>query len=1246
MIKWLWRRALLACLVFVCLCSTAALAQNTADIVGTVSDSNGGVLPGSLITLTNIGTNISQTTETSSAGDYVFTLLQVGTYSVRVEAKGFKTYVAPDITLSAGDRARVDAKMQVGAQTTTVEVNATTTPALQTDTSTIGTLVTSQGVEDLPLNGRNIVKLVQLSAGTTEGIPNSIAGGTVVDDRRPTSAYSVNGQIDSENNNLVDGMDNNERLVGTIGVRPSIDAIEEVSVSTNKYDASVGRTAGGVTDIITKAGTNSFHGSAFEFFRNKVLNSNPNYNFSEALTPGSNSPAGPNPAFRQNQWGASLGGPIERNKTFFFADYEGFSSATGTAAALYTVPTYCERGMGASSSPFAKPCPDGLVQVGDFSDTNFISAAGGGSVLGGGGPDIPIASQTPLGLSFLNMYPFPNAGARGATVNNYTSSPERPQTLLTYDGRIDEHFSDKDTLYGRITYNSESTLIPNGFPDVYIVPATGALATASTSGALFVHPNVSSFAGPNHQVEYAPAFSYVHVFNPNLLLNLKGGVYRATSVSEPVNQGTNLSTKLGFPCNSTSCINFSNNTTGLTRMTVTSVNGSPAYTAIGDPTYIPTVEYDTSFQYVSALTWNKAAHSVRFGIGFIRRRGTIGQSSNPQGSFTFTGAYTGVALGDLLEGLPITQSRTNVLFQPGFRTWEPSAYVQDDWRAKPWLTLNLGIRYDIFTPYTEVHGRLSNYDPYLGLVVSPSLPGSQQASPTGDVQTNYGDLAPRLGFAFTFPHNMVLRGGFGLTYFPENYQSPAYMKNAPYNFSESCTAQNEVGTANSCSTAAYSGPTGQFANSATVQYGAPVCLSSTGTPASGPCPTNTKANSASNVASAGGPAGYGGALFSAGLPLPSLNVGLATNPASYAGTTIGAFPTNNHDSYLEQINLQLEKAIGNNVITVGYVGELGRYIGAVNTSISENIAANPTEVSALPLTVGGATRSFGQLPGFPYLATTTVTEDENLGSASYQSLQTTFVRRFNRGLTVNFNYTWAHNITNVNGNNSCVESIFAAPEPCYEDSSNGVNAANPHYVFGYQQYGLGNATLDTHDRFAWAADYQLPFANSFQGISGVLLKGWGVNVSGSWQTGLPFSVGASSSNSGIAGGQLLDQIGSGRLANPSLHEWFNYNNFVQPAAGTLGDQRANQFFGPPQRRLDGSLFKEFTLSETFRLQFRAEVFNLFNSPNFNVPSGTSIAFNGNGTPNVTGSHATTGEITAMNASWNQREIQFALKLLF
>src|SRR5579863_7906759 len=212
------------------LCAAGVRAQGTADVVGTVTDASGGILPGATVTLTNTGTNISQTTTSTGSGDFTFSLVQVGTYSVSVEAMGFKKFVAPNVTLSAGDRARVDAKMEVGAVTQTVEVQAAVAPALQTDSSTLNTLVTQQAVEDVPLNGRNYVRLVQLSVGVAEGAPNALNSGTRPDDRRQTSSFSANGQSESLNNQLIDGMDNNERVIGTLGVRPSVDAIQEVNV--------------------------------------------------------------------------------------------------------------------------------------------------------------------------------------------------------------------------------------------------------------------------------------------------------------------------------------------------------------------------------------------------------------------------------------------------------------------------------------------------------------------------------------------------------------------------------------------------------------------------------------------------------------------------------------------------------------------------------------------------------------------------------------------------------------------------------------------------------------------------------------------------------------------------------------------------------------------------------------------------------------------------------------------------------
>ncbi|MGH9572017.1 MAG: carboxypeptidase regulatory-like domain-containing protein [Candidatus Acidiferrales bacterium] len=1264
---------------FVLSAGTLRAQQNNAAIVGTVTDASGAVLPGVTVTLTNTATNVAQTTQTSGAGDFVFPMVQVGTYSVKVEMKGFKTFTSSGLTVAAGDRARVDAKMAVGDISQTVEVSGTVAPALQTDTSTIGTLVTSQGVEDLPLNGRNLIKLVQLSSGVTEGSPGSAVQGARPDDRRATSAFSTNGNVDEMNNEQIDGFDNNERIIGSVVVRPAIDAIQEVNVSTNKYDASVGHTPGAVVDIVTKSGTNSYHGSAYEFFRNKVLNTNPNYNFTLALNPITHNcataaacPAAANPAFRQNQWGGSLGGPIKKDKTFFFVDYEGFSYGTGLAAATYTVPTYCERGLGTSNSPFAAPCPDGGTALGDFSDYPAVSTAGGASGACGtknqpayGSAScpyvvVPKSSITPIGLAYFNMFPLPNTNGPGALSSNYTSAPVKTQTTDTYDIRIDQHFSEKNTLFGRLTHNGETTISPNGFPNVYLNP-DGTLASAGSG--ILVDPVVTSYAGPNNEVQNALALTFVHVFTPSLVLNAKAAAFHSSIESWPANQHTNVSTKLGFPCDSTSCVNYADTgvgSSGLARVTVSGQNGTPGYSTIGDTTFIPLLEYDTGFQYMGDLTWTKGSHSIRFGLGFIRRRATIGESSSPQGAFSFNGSYTGVPMADLLEGFSTGQSRNNLFQQYGFRSWEPSAYVQDDWRARSWLTLNIGMRYDIFTPYTEVHGRIATYNQYTGLLQSPALPGIFQSGPTAGVPTLYTDISPRFGFAATLAHNTVLRGGFGLTFYPVNYHSPYFMESPPFVFNESCNLQNEGGTTHSCDTAQYSGGTvGQFSNSAAANYG--------GCPYSGKaCTTGTTFNSGSTVSCAGctnsngatAQGGVGGALLAAGLPRPVLDVTLATDPTKYAGASFQSNPSNTAESYDEQFNLQLQKEFRGNVVEIGYVGELGRHSAAFNGSRNWNSGANPTQNApngaTKPAVVGGNTTAFGFLPGFPYLNTTNINTTISNGSSAYNALQASFVRRFRGGLTVNFNYTWSHAMDNVSSSN-CFMSPLTIPQPCWMDLSNGTGPDISSYslpantcaseptmckqVWGMQP-NWGNGGNDVQDNFHWAANYQIPFGKSLTGIEGALAKGWGANVSGSWQTGAEF---------GLNG---YDQIASGRLKNRTVLHWFDYNAFVKPTPGTIAHNTPNQFFGPPQRRLDFSIFKEFPLREQLHMQFRAEVFNLFNSPNFGNPN-TSLTFTGSvgGYPNsappvtVDSSH-TPGAVSSMNGNWNQREIQLALKFLF
>ena len=245
----------------------------TADIVGSVTDPSGAIVANATVTAKNQGTAVTRTTTTGSSGDYTFTLLPLGAYTVSVEAKGFKTFVSKNVALSAGDRVRVDAPLALGEANETVEVESTT-PALQTDSSSVGLLINTKAVQDLPLNGRNVIQLVELSPGINPSMSNSMSSGNRPDDRRLSSNYSANGQSDEINNNLIDGMDNNERIIGTIGVRPSIDAIQEVKVLTGLYTAEIGRSVGGVVDLITKSGTNNFHGSAFEFFRNDIFDSN------------------------------------------------------------------------------------------------------------------------------------------------------------------------------------------------------------------------------------------------------------------------------------------------------------------------------------------------------------------------------------------------------------------------------------------------------------------------------------------------------------------------------------------------------------------------------------------------------------------------------------------------------------------------------------------------------------------------------------------------------------------------------------------------------------------------------------------------------------------------------------------------------------------------------------------------------------------------------------------------------------
>jgi hypothetical protein len=389
--------------------SRAALAQlTTADILGTVTDSTGAVVPKANITLVNLDTNLQRTTVSNDSGEYDFTLLPVGHYSVTVKIAGFKTSTTSNLAVEAGDRAHADVHLETGGATETVTVEAQT-PLLQADNATISSTVTAKAVQDLPLNGRNFVQLIDLQPGANEGAGNGLGSGGRPDDRRTNAnGLSVNGQDEALNNWVVDGLDNNERIIGTIGVKPNIEGIQEISLKTNSYAPEAGRTAGGVINIVTKSGTNKFHGSVYEYFRNDIFDGRNVFQTT-----------GNKPELRQNQYGGSIGGPIFRDRTFFYFDYEGFRQVSGVTD-TGTVPTLAEyndiNSVGGST-------PQDL-----FSASNGTLQAYNGTLAGAGGP----VAINPIMLNYLKLFPAPTSSALSG---NFTISPNKTQTSNTYDAR-------------------------------------------------------------------------------------------------------------------------------------------------------------------------------------------------------------------------------------------------------------------------------------------------------------------------------------------------------------------------------------------------------------------------------------------------------------------------------------------------------------------------------------------------------------------------------------------------------------------------------------------------------------------------------------------------------------------------------------------------------------------------------------------------------------------------------------------
>ena len=1025
----------------------------TGDIVGTVSDLTGAVVPGARVTATNLETKESRVFTANGAGEYTINLLKPGHYSVRVESAGFSTDSVADLQISAGDRVRVDAKLKPGATSETVSVS-TVAPALHTDTVTLGDVIDSNAVSDLPLNGRNFVTLAQMVPGATEG-PRT--GGNGDGDSRPSYSISVDGQSEALNNEMIDGMDNNDRLYGGLGVRPSIDAIAEVNVQTNLYTAEVGRTGGAIIDVITKSGTNNLRGSVYEFLRNDLFDAK---NFFQTV--------GRKPEYRQNQFGASLGGPIFKNKTFFFVDYEGFRSVQGKTK-TETIPTLYEE-----------------QNPGDLTDNH--------------GPLIAKNLLNPIALKYFALYPAPNVSG---TSNNFVFAPITAQRIDNGDLRIDHRLTDKDQFSARYSINDAFQINPGNLPEV--------------SG---IYPNGATQSPERIQ---NIALSYVHVFSPSTLLEAKASYVRI-KIGTTIGNTAALSQQFGLVN-----VNVNNLTLGLSAMSIS------GYQGLGDSNFQPTTDVNNNFQEMVSLSHSFGKQNLKIGASLIRSQAN--QFQNPQGlgSWSFTNAPTGSSMASFLEGLPFQVQRGNLLVVQDLRTWEPSIYVQDDWHLRPWLTLNMGLRYSIQTPYTCADGCLTNFNFTTAQVM---VAGQNGVSATGNILTDYSNIAPRFGFAATLRPGTVLRGGFGESFFQDDTGAGFYLKNPPVVY--------------------------------TIQ-----------------------------------PANFSTTLST---PLPVLSP-QPSDQADLQGQLNGQ-QLNFKNADAMQFNLNIQQQLGSYVATVGYVGIQTRHQSLdydANAAIPAPCpTSNPTcftaiqpYASILPNVHGG------------------IQIQQSGGNTNYNGFVAQIDHRYSHGLTMGANYRWSHGLGIVKdyANRSQSEGAYAVPTEMWIE--------------------YGNNDLDIRQRVTVQAGYKIPFGNNLKGLLGALAKGWQVNGIEVWETGLPFTIVNNSplANTGASGGNndRPNEIAPWKLPNPGINAWFNTAAFQAQPNGTIGSERRNAVYGPHLTHLDLSFFKDFKVWEAVTAEFRAESFNITNTPSFAFP-GAQL-----GTGSLGKISSTTG---------TPRNSQFSLRLRF
>jgi hypothetical protein len=764
----------------------AAMAQRDfGTLTGTITDSTGAVVASAKVTITEQSTGVKETVNTDSTGTYVRPLLKAGLYTVEVEAAGFRKAVQRDVQLAGGDRVGVNIQLTLGELSQTVEVSASA-PLLQTETTTLGNTMGSKQVSELPLGGqRKFTFLAPLAPGVVpaeQGARDAAGGG-----------FSANGvRSNGQNNFLLNGVDNNVNVIDFINqtayvIGPSVEAIGEMRVVTNGYSAEYGRGAGGVVNVTIKSGTNDIHGTLFEFLQNDKLNAN---------TWERNRAGASKPYVRQNQYGAAIGGPMIKNRTFWFADYQGtrIRSLSGVIPGLggitnpITIPKAAFRngdfssllsGRTVGTDALGRPIPEGAIY-----DLRTQRTLADGRVVRDQFPGniIPQSYFDPAAKKLLDLFPSPNQNLadRLPAANFLPTAPAR-QNIDQFDVRLDHRLTDKDSLFGSLSWSDESkTIAP---------PLPGALDASGFNGA------EEQNLGRNAMI------SWTRVWSPTLLTETRAAFTRLVTERYQGNSDEDLFAEFG--------IRGLNPTGSAERNGGLPQINMGGYSAFGGSEWLPTKEYNNVWDFIQNVSINKGKHAVKFGYEYRPIKFPFFQVPASRGRFDFptnrtsipeAPGQTGDGSAAFLLGLPGNSRLTTTNFISSEKVAH-AFYVQDDWKATSKLTFNIGMRYELFSPISERFARQSNYIPETATLVIPKGPNQDDPLPSnfassfptvkverGTVdkymipwdKTNFG---PRIGIAYQMATRTVIRGGYGLFYGGEENQggNPNRGEGIPFN---------------------------------------------------------------------------------------------------------------------------------------------------------------------------------------------------------------------------------------------------------------------------------------------------------------------------------------------------------------------------------------------------------------------------------------------------------------------------------